>query len=128
MAKVLVVDDDPDVRDVLELLLGREHEVQTARGVPEAIALLSQGPTADVVVTDLEMGRHRGDELLTWLAIHHPEVRRILHTGTPRDRLDGTGALAHCVVAKSLDFRQLSEKIRDFFRLGSLLKEVCSAR
>lgn len=55
-ARVLVVDDDPDVRDVVAFqveLLG--FEASAAGSVDEALALLADGGT-DVLLTDVHLG------------------------------------------------------------------------
>jgi DNA-binding response OmpR family regulator len=59
-ARVLVVDDEPDVRTVLRLVLERAgHEVQEAASGPEAVALIAaQEP--DLVVLDVLMPRQDG--------------------------------------------------------------------
>ncbi|HEX72682.1 MAG TPA: response regulator, partial [Candidatus Hydrogenedentes bacterium] len=50
---VLVVDDEPGVREVLEIILQNAgYAVSTAGGVEEACALLETQPV-DVVITDL---------------------------------------------------------------------------
>jgi DNA-binding NtrC family response regulator len=116
MARVLVVDDDPDMLDALEMWLAREHEVLRATGLKDAMALLAEERTPDVILTDYDLGRHTGDELLAWVAVQYPQVRRILHTGTPRDLLDGAAALAHRVVKKGSSLEQISEAVNDFFR------------
>lgn len=52
MAKILVVDDEPDYREELRLSLSEEgHEVKTANDASDAIEI-SQRFRADVLVTD----------------------------------------------------------------------------
>ena len=54
-ARVLVVDDDPDIRDLLVSVLKDDgYEAQAARNGREALDLLERWP-ADVVVLDLMM-------------------------------------------------------------------------
>ena len=54
-ATILVVDDDPAVRQALEINLGKAgFEVRLARAGEEALDLLREAP-ADVVLTDLMM-------------------------------------------------------------------------
>ena len=66
---VLVVDDDPDIRMALEMLLGYEgYEVWTAKSGPVALARLdseeSAGRQVGAVVTDVKMPEMDGLELL----------------------------------------------------------------
>jgi DNA-binding NtrC family response regulator len=116
MATVLVVDDDEDLLDAMEVLLGRKHKVRRASSVDEALASLAEGAIPDVLITDFDLDGQRGDVLLSWVAVNYPDVRRILHTGTPRARLDGAAALAHRLIDKSDDVATLNQALDDFFR------------
>ena len=60
MARVLVADDDPDIRDLARLLISRHgHQVVTAEDGTEAIAMLEDVDPA-LVVTDYTMPRQDG--------------------------------------------------------------------
>jgi PAS domain S-box-containing protein len=65
--RVLVVDDDPDSREILALLLGRcEADVQTASSASEALGFFD-GPcgwTPDVLVSDIAMPDEDGYSLI----------------------------------------------------------------
>ena len=56
MAKVLLVDDDADVRDSLSDWLMREHEVRRAASVPEAMELIAL-EEPDAIIVDFECRR-----------------------------------------------------------------------
>ena len=61
--RILVVDDEPAVRDAIKMMLQFDrHEVQTAHGSKEALSLLEQGKF-DLIVTDYSMPGMKGDEL-----------------------------------------------------------------
>ena len=69
--RILVVDDEPGLRELLRVLLTRHgHDVEIADGYRRALELLSQQPTFDLVVTDLAMPDGSGMGVLT-------EARRI---------------------------------------------------
>jgi CheY-like chemotaxis protein len=54
--RVLVVDDDPVMRELLMALLSLEgHHVQLAESGAEALQAIAAGPPPDVVLTDLHM-------------------------------------------------------------------------
>jgi CheY-like chemotaxis protein len=58
--KVLIVDDDPDIRDVLTLILeSQEYQVTTARDGIECIDKLRKGKP-DIMILDLLMPRMDG--------------------------------------------------------------------
>src|SRR5687767_3652967 len=62
--RVLVVDDEPSMRQMLSIALRREgFDVSTAEDGPTALAVLS-GDGADVLVTDVRMPEMSGVELL----------------------------------------------------------------
>ena len=93
MIKVMVVDDDMDVRESLGEWLMREYEVCQAASVPDALALLPL-EQPDIMVVDFELPPYRGDDFLALLA-ERASAHRTLHA----DRLAGTRArllLTHC--------------------------------
>ena len=62
--RILVVDDEESMRDVLAILLQREgYEVVTAGSGVEALRQMEERP-ADVVLTDITMPRMDGIQLL----------------------------------------------------------------
>jgi DNA-binding NtrC family response regulator len=111
MAKVLLVDDDPEVLDSMRAWLELRHEVFIATGFSEALDLLMQGPIPDVVITDYDMPPHRGDHLLALVASRFPGVGRILHTGTPGALTNGAGHHAQFVLPKGGDVAELETAI-----------------
>ena len=74
MGKVLVVDDDPTIRDMLrDVLTDEGHQVTTARDGMEALDALEQGGPF-VILLDLMMPRLDGLGVLRELE-NHPEIR-----------------------------------------------------
>jgi DNA-binding NtrC family response regulator len=57
MSRILCVDDEDEVRSVLKRRLERDgHSVQTAASAEEGIqALQAEGPSYDIVITDMSM-------------------------------------------------------------------------
>ncbi|MBX7096706.1 MAG: sigma-54 dependent transcriptional regulator [Myxococcaceae bacterium] len=80
MTKVLVVDDEANLRKVLAAMLRKEgYDVAVAADGAQAIAELEKNG-ADVVVTDLVMPQTGGMELLKQVTVNHPEVPVIIIT------------------------------------------------
>ena len=76
--RIVVVDDEPDARELARLVLERGgHEVHTARHPDEALQVLAQHDV-DVVLTDLHMPRMDGEQLAATIAALHPEVTCIV--------------------------------------------------
>lgn len=67
MADVLVVDDDPDLRVMLDLLLREQgHRIRLAATAEEAL-LASAERRADLLLLDVRLAGRRGDELIRML-------------------------------------------------------------
>jgi CheY-like chemotaxis protein len=66
MARVLVVDDDYAIREMLTVLIEEEgqHDVLTAANGREALDVLAQEPPVDVVVCDINMPIMNGYEFV----------------------------------------------------------------
>ena len=80
MSRVLVVDDEANLRKVLAAMLRKEgHEVSMASDGEQALAEISKNKT-DVVVTDLVMPKVGGLEILKSMIANHPEIPVIIIT------------------------------------------------
>jgi len=65
MSRVLVVDDDPNLRELVSLRLQKAgHRVLTAASAGEALAMVDERGAPDVVVLDVAMPGMTGFELL----------------------------------------------------------------
>ena len=80
-ARILIVDDSPATREVLERNLRAEgHEVHSAASVASALDVLAQAPI-DLVVTDVRMPGGDGTELVRHVRDHCRGVGIIMVTG-----------------------------------------------
>jgi DNA-binding response OmpR family regulator len=71
MARLLVVDDDPDIGDMLaELLREDGHSVRVARDGAEGLALLSE-ILPDAVLLDVEMPLLTGPQMAMRMFLHN---------------------------------------------------------
>lgn len=71
--RILVVDDEPPVRDALRMLFECDgHQVETASGGNEALAKFSPGKY-DVVTTDMRMPGMTGDQLADAIKAQVPQ-------------------------------------------------------
>lgn len=81
MAKVLVIDDDPQVRSVVARLIEAEgHKVVQAGNGKEALRRFAGDP-ADLVISDIYMPEMDGIELLMRLREAFPEARLVAMSG-----------------------------------------------
>ncbi len=78
--RLLVVDDEPGIRQLLQMHLSREgHLVVTAANGEEALRRIRQAPAPfDVILSDLRMPGMDGEELLRRILWNHPDAARHL--------------------------------------------------
>ena len=80
-SKILIVDDDAQIRSILSLTF--EHAgyvVRTAANGRDAIALCAD-EEFDVVLSDVVMPEMDGHELVQWIAAHRPATHFALMSG-----------------------------------------------
>ena len=81
MSRVLIIDDEPAVRAVLQLMLhGHGHEVWTASTGQEGVHCAS-AEDPDVIVCDLFMPGKNGVETIRELRRDFPDIRVIAMSG-----------------------------------------------
>ena len=82
-AQILIVDDEPSIRDSLHAVLSAEgYGVDLAGDLPEAIGFLAER-TYDVVVSDVKLPGGGGIELLDSIRAACPNAPVIFITGDP---------------------------------------------
>ncbi len=80
MAKILAVDDDPNILEALEDWLGLNgHTVRTCQDAHVALEALADRP--DLVISDQQMSSMDGLEFLAAVRKRMPGVPRIMLTG-----------------------------------------------
>ena len=78
---ILVVDDDPESRDILmRLLTLSDYEVETVESGRDAVELLKRAEFK-LVLTDIVMPDMDGLELLSHVKSHYPNIPVIMVTG-----------------------------------------------
>jgi DNA-binding NarL/FixJ family response regulator len=116
MKRVVVVDDQAYVREILTELLSNEPGLVvagTASNGTEAVALADE-LRPDVVVLDLRMPRMNGAEAAAVILSRHPTTRVIALTVAPHGHLAEqarTVGIAACV-AKSAPYTALLRAVR----------------
>jgi two-component system OmpR family response regulator len=109
--KVLVVDDDATVRDVLTTLLGFEgFEVRTASDGPTGLEL-AESMKPDIVLLDVVLPELDGLEVCRLLRKRAPSTRVVMLTGrsTAEDELHGVAAGADAYLRKPFSPLELLE-------------------
>ena len=81
MHRILVVDDEPDVRDSIKFVLDRAgYTVRTVGSAMDAFIELARDPT-DLVITDIIMPHINGVEAIESIRRQFPAVRIIAISG-----------------------------------------------
>jgi DNA-binding NarL/FixJ family response regulator len=111
---VLLVDDEPAIREVLMLGLKAHFDVEAANSAQEAEMMMATR-NYDVVVCDHLMPDEKGLEFLTRARMNFPQVQRILLTGYVNPELlsrsTQVAGLAGCLM-KPVSSTALIEAIR----------------
>lgn len=79
--KILIVDDESDILDLLYRTFYREFRVVKAESGQAALARLVQHADTAVIIADQRMPRMNGTELLRQVAQNYPNIIRIILTG-----------------------------------------------
>ena len=112
MATVLVVDDDPAVRQlVVTILEGEGHDVlPAANGLEGLMVYSSYRSRVDLIVTDIDMPQMNGIELLVRIRALDPAAKSLVMSGRvlePLKRLEGCPSLS-----KPFHPQQLREAVK----------------
>ena len=113
LGKVLIVDDEPDVRQLLyDFLTGRDYEVLLASGGLEAIDIVER-EKPDLVLLDVVMPGVNGVETLRRIAEINPPLRVIMVTANAdiglTSRLLAMGAVDY--IPKPFDLEYLEQAV-----------------
>jgi CheY-like chemotaxis protein len=95
MPAILAVDDEPDLRLLMERILGRRgYTVTTAGGVTAALAELATMPVQpDLLITDINMPDGRGIDLATEVRRRLGDIAVLYVSGFGRDRAEADGVI-----------------------------------
>jgi DNA-binding response OmpR family regulator len=112
--RVLVVDDEPELRELLHEYLGRHGlEVRAAADAQVARTLIAQS-VPDLVVLDIHMPGEDGLSLARWLREAHPSLGIVMltTTGESVDRIVGLEMGADDYLPKPFEPRELLARLR----------------
>ncbi|MGD2047179.1 MAG: sigma-54 dependent transcriptional regulator [Gemmatimonadota bacterium] len=126
---VLVVDDEPRIRRIVELALGeRGYQVLTAESAEDALDLLETEPV-NVVVTDLQLPGRSGLELLADMSRDRPALPVILITafGTVETAVEAIKAGAFDYVLKPFSVEELEALVERALEASQTPEAVAEA-
>jgi two-component system response regulator PilR (NtrC family) len=111
--KVLIVDDEPDIRELLEITLGRmKLDTYSARNASEALALLKR-ETFDLCLTDMRLPDGTGLELVQHIQQRYPQIPVAMITayGNVDTAINALKAGAFDFLTKPVDLARLRELV-----------------
>lgn len=132
--KVLIVDDDSRVRELLLELLGETYDCTTVSNPKEAFQLASAGAYS-LVISDVEMPELNGIELCKQIRQASPGTAVIMISGSadPNIRTIALSAGAAAFMAKPFDLFDLEASVKssivrgDYRVSSSNLRRLCFA-
>lgn len=125
-ATVMIVDDDPNIRNVIRFILTKAgYRVMEASDGEAAIARMEISGRADDIATiicDLQMPKLNGAELIAHLRTHYPTIPFVILTADPDFLLNEI--LAKQGVCDFLIKPVSKEKLLDVVRVGVRLHQL----
>ncbi len=114
--RVLVVDDDPEIRRLLQTALRSTCQVETAQDGSEALARVSRPPPLDLVLCDVMMPQLNGFDFVRRLRLL-PQSRAIpviflSAKGTPSDVITGMQLGVRQFITKPFVIDDLVKKVQ----------------
>ena len=128
MPRILIIDDEPQIRSMLRLMLERDgYEVVEAPDGIEGIRAYRQKP-ADLIITDLIMPNKDGIGMIIELQKEFPDVKIIAMSGgglnKPEGYLKGAQKLgADCTLTKPIDREKMLRAVKNTIKTSSFEDE-----
>lgn len=125
MGKILVVDDERGMRELLTIMLQKEgFDVTSAGGGQEALENISQG-TYDIVITDIKMPHITGIDVLKAVKETSPETIVIMITAyaSTETAMDAMKLGAYDYITKPFKIEEIKLIVRNAFERRRLREE-----
>jgi diguanylate cyclase (GGDEF)-like protein len=118
--KILIVDDDPDILDVLRITLETEgYEVIEGHDGQEALDIIKK-TTPDLLITDFKMPKIGGDEVCRLLKqdilVQHMPIIMLTGKGDVTDKVHGINAGADDYIVKPFEPQELVARVKMVLR------------
>jgi two-component system response regulator PilR (NtrC family) len=126
LQRALIVDDEPDIRELLEITLGRmKLDTRCARNVKEAREWLAR-ESFDLCLTDMRLPDGTGQELVQLIQQRYPQtpVAMITAYGSLDTAINALKAGAFDFLTKPVDLPRLRELVGTALRLREPQQEI----
>ncbi len=124
--RILIVNDDPRMRELLRRhLCSQGYDVVTTPSVGEATCILATKPI-DLVITDLEMPKASGHDLVKYLQenFNHTEVMIVTGYATIREATKAAKAAAAEYLIKPFTDEELFAVVQRGFRKRNVRQAI----
>ena len=116
-SRILIVDDDPDIRKVLDLLLNTLYEVSEAEDGASAIKFIREHPETDLIVLDVMMPGMSGIETCTELRKYsNAPVLFLTAKSAESDRISAYRSGGDDFLSKPFSHGELMAKVSSLLR------------
>ncbi|HEV8368274.1 MAG TPA: EAL domain-containing protein [Pyrinomonadaceae bacterium] len=122
--KVLIIDDDEQIRSLLVAVLGTPYDCRTASSAEDALAALAD-ETFDLVISDIDMGGMSGIELVPRLHSLAPDTVVVMISGNQdiETAIEAMRVGAFDYITKPLDLRHVEAAVERALHHRNLLRE-----
>jgi diguanylate cyclase (GGDEF)-like protein len=122
--KVLIIDDDEQIRSLLVAVLGTPYDCRTASSAEDALAALAD-ETFDLVISDIDMGGMSGIELVPRLHSLSPDTVVVMISGNQdiETAIEAMRVGAFDYITKPLDLRHVEAAVERALHHRNLLRE-----
>jgi len=123
-AKVLIIDDEEQIRHLLIDVLGSAYDCSDAGSAEEALAALSEN-TFDLVISDIDMGAMSGLELVPRVHSLSPDTVVVMVSGNQDIgfAIEALRVGAFDYITKPIDLRHVEASVERALNHCNLLKE-----
>ena len=129
-ARILLIDDDKNIRQTLAIVLQEEgYVVDTAENGKEAVEK-SFADFYNLAIVDWRLPDIEGTVLITQLKETVPKMAKIMLTGYPsmNTAIEAVNQHADAFLIKPVDVEELLKKIRELLILQEENKEFCETK
>ena len=122
----LVIDDEPDIRELLEITLNRmQVETESAENLTQARALLAAGDF-DLCLTDMRLPDGNGIDFVRHIQQTRPDIPVAMITahGNMESAIEALKAGAFDFVSKPVDLQILRDLVSTALKLGHKTPEL----
>src|ERR1043165_3353456 len=122
--RVLIIDDEEQIRHLLIDLLGSTYDCSDAGSAEEALAALAEN-TFDLVISDIDMGGMSGLDLVPRVHSLSPDTVVVMISGNQdiEFAIRAMRAGAFDYITKPIDLRHVEAAVERALNHGAVLKE-----